>query len=311
MQFPIRNLQDNIRADDDYHQDDWSSDGDEPQSIPSFPDFVSAIEVAIVDLGGAVLPKLTWSCPKDAVWMATGNTLRCTTSDQVFLLLKCSDRVMHDISSALQDTETAAAKDTKDATSDQDNTKEMPPDAHVLALRKWYDLKQGREFRCFVVDTMLVGISQRDISRKYHEIEREEKEILARIQAFHAKHVQNTFPLPQYTYDCYVPSNSNARVKLIDFNPLGGTTSPLLFNSWEEVRGLASLEFRIIREDVALRPDTALYGVPYDFVDTSEWSALQTLLEHAGEAQSLWETMDEQRTRQQNDENINTTNTFE
>ena len=53
-------------------------------------------------MGGAVLPKLTWSAPKDAVWMTSGNTMRCSTSDEVVLLLKSSDRVAHDISEALQ-----------------------------------------------------------------------------------------------------------------------------------------------------------------------------------------------------------------
>ena len=41
---------------------------------------------SIEKLGGAVSPKLNWSCPKDAVWVATGNTHRCTNADEVHYL---------------------------------------------------------------------------------------------------------------------------------------------------------------------------------------------------------------------------------
>lgn len=44
---------------------------------------LASIEKAIDTLGGAVSPKLNWSCPKDAVWVATGNTHRCTNADEV------------------------------------------------------------------------------------------------------------------------------------------------------------------------------------------------------------------------------------
>jgi len=83
----------------------------------------------------------------------------------------------------------------------------------------------------------------------------------------------------------------------MDFNPAGGTTAPLLY-TWEELMDLesrcnkepsgtssttttAAPQMRIIRDDVAMRPDTAVYGVPYDFVDASEGSALSSLLKQA------------------------------
>ena len=38
---------------------------------PELPELEAAVHAAIFDLGGAVLPKLDWSAPKDAVFMST------------------------------------------------------------------------------------------------------------------------------------------------------------------------------------------------------------------------------------------------
>ena len=50
---------------------------------------LAAIDKAIDFLGGAISPKLNWSCPKDAVWVATGSTHRCTNADEARLLAHC------------------------------------------------------------------------------------------------------------------------------------------------------------------------------------------------------------------------------
>jgi hypothetical protein len=338
LQFPTRNKQDTIIAEDDYK--DWSTSEEDEENptttTPNFPELIDAITAAITELGGSVVPKLTWSVPKDATWVAVGNTLRCNTADQVLLLLKSSDRVAHDLEDALAqctDTDTTADPTTTNdngapltTTISPNNTNEIsndsttirttmtrPPGGHILALRKWYDLKPGREFRCFVISGRLKGISQRDVSRKYEELESEFESIKRRIEEFHSTHILvNTNSTndggggdgdiaggvsssTSFTYDCYVPSSSGSAVKIIDFNPAGGTTAPLLFE-WEELLEENSssieperedkeeeeeVEFRIIREDVAMRPDTALYGVPYDFIDYSEGSALRSLMEQA------------------------------
>ena len=213
------------------------------------------------------------------------------------------------------------------------------------------------------------------------------------------------FPQPNYTYDVYV--TTSGAVRLVDFNPMGGTTTPLLF-AWEELlpgatataglgaavsaaaqigqlgsqcqaaacqscapqqpgavaaaataaaaaaseaepddgpsylkqlrrvqalslegqqqqqqqqeeqagaaSGLAgaaaelpasggpaaaaagsiapepsaaAFDFRIIEEAVAMRPHTLAYGVPFDFVDSSEGSALDRLMQQQQAAQQL------------------------
>ena len=61
---------------------------------------------------------------------------------QVLLLLKSSDRVVHDICHAF------------------DGCPAVPgaPIAHTLALRRWVALKPQRELRCFVRQTDLIGV---------------------------------------------------------------------------------------------------------------------------------------------------------
>jgi hypothetical protein len=45
-----------------------------------------------------LVPKLNWSCPSDAVWQSIDNTLRCCSVNEIFLLLKSSDKINHDLS---------------------------------------------------------------------------------------------------------------------------------------------------------------------------------------------------------------------
>ena len=49
----------------------------------TFEDLYALIDERIAELGGAVTPKLNWSCPKDAMWITTGHTHRCTNAEEV------------------------------------------------------------------------------------------------------------------------------------------------------------------------------------------------------------------------------------
>ncbi len=68
-----------------------------PTAAPlSFPALEAALGEAIAALGGAVVPKLNWSVPRDATWV-NGGSLKCETVGDVLLLLKSSDFVLHDL----------------------------------------------------------------------------------------------------------------------------------------------------------------------------------------------------------------------
>jgi len=64
-QFPTRAAMDPLACEGDYLE--WSSDEDASGASPELPGLLelqSAVDAAIEALGGAVVPKLTWSCPK-------------------------------------------------------------------------------------------------------------------------------------------------------------------------------------------------------------------------------------------------------
>ncbi|GMH37968.1 hypothetical protein BSKO_05852 [Bryopsis sp. KO-2023] len=181
-----------------------------------FPTVMRDIQNAIEHLGGKVLPKLNWSAPTDAVWLLPNRQLQCSTAEEIVMVLKSSDRVAHDICHAFDHCPEPPA----------------PPVNYVLALRKWYSLRPESEFRCFVHGNELVGVSQRDVSQFYPQLAGREEELSQRLSDFFESDLRGRFPLSDYVFDVYVTSRS--RIRLLDFNPIGGATSPLLF-SWEDL----------------------------------------------------------------------------
>jgi hypothetical protein len=135
---------------------DWSSssschDDDGNSSVGnckeySFPELNAKIEAAIHRLGGAVLPKLNWSAPKDGTWINEG-TLKCQTAGDVYILLKSSDFVCHDLLHAF-------SKCVSEDEFQQDVTEAQDVQYH-LVLRKWCNIHVSMEFRCFVLEKSL------------------------------------------------------------------------------------------------------------------------------------------------------------
>ncbi|KAA6426686.1 MAG: cell division cycle protein [Trebouxia sp. A1-2] len=309
--LPKRSAPDSTATEDDYR--DWSdsdfSDSDDPQTASHFPEVLAEVQQAIEVLGGTIIPKLNWSCPKDATWVTATNSIKCTNADEVLLLLKSSDRVAHDICNAFDSCEGQPQQD-------------VP---YTLVLKKYYDLKPEREFRCFVQGHDLIGVSQRDVTQHFPALADEASDLEEIILEFFEEHVQHKFPDPDYTMDVYVATNRT--VRLMDFNPIGGSTAPLLFD-WDElgyggskanaaheqdanaqnghaqmsasatvISGGASaasampLDFRVLTEAIAMRPNKGAYGVPFDLVDTSQGSALSEMLEQLQEADTALTAM--------------------
>ncbi|XP_010936805.1 uncharacterized protein [Elaeis guineensis] len=241
-------------------------------TAPSFPELEAAVERSIAALGGAAFPKLNWSAPKDAAWISADGTLRCTSFVDVALLLRSSDAIAHDLSHALP--------------SCRDNERSSTT-TFYLALRKWYpSLRPEMEFRCFARHRRLVGISQREVTGFYPVLLDRHHEIQPLIEVFFAEVVKPRFGSEDYTFDVYV--TGDGRVKLLDFNPWGAFTLPLLF-SWEELEGEGfggeegrAVEFRIVESQCGLRPGLKT-AVPFDYLDTAESSGWDQFLKKADE----------------------------
>lgn len=93
-----------------------------------------------------VFVKLNNKSATDASFMVT--QLKCFTIDEIIMIIKGSQRIM----------------DNFDYENDSNN---------VLILKEWYKIDHRNEFRCFVVNNQLKGISQRylDLYENYEEDE--------------------------------------------------------------------------------------------------------------------------------------------
>lgn len=92
-------------------------------------------------MNNQLINEMFWifSCLQDATWVAPTKTLKCTCLEEVYLLLKSSDRISGDINAVKE-------------FSTHDQT--ISP---CLVLKKWRDINPCTEFRCFVVHKELIG----------------------------------------------------------------------------------------------------------------------------------------------------------
>ncbi|KAL9254219.1 Translation initiation factor eIF2 assembly protein-like protein [Drosera capensis] len=256
---------------EDFEVSEGSDDESEPApQPPCFPELEMKISKSIESLGGAVFPKLNWSSPKDSAWISSTGTLKCSSFSDIALLLRSSDSIVHDLSHAYD--------------SCTDKTLSRPQQLY-LALRKWYpSFRSEMEFRCFVRGERLVRISQREVTAYYPALVESKDNIEELILYFFLKNIDGRFKSENYTFDIYV--TTDGRVKLLDFNPWGAFTLPLLF-TWEELERLSiekddDFEFRIVESKCAVRPGLKT-AVPYDYLDTSAGSGWDQFLRNANE----------------------------
>lgn len=79
--------------------------------------------------------------------LPAGSPLKCTSPADVYMLLKSSDFVLHDL-------DRAALFEACEGGDDQQSDYELE-----LVLRKWYPVDRSRELRCFVRREKLLGAS--------------------------------------------------------------------------------------------------------------------------------------------------------
>ncbi|CAL1695946.1 unnamed protein product [Somion occarium] len=210
----------------------------------AFPELDGKIRRAISKYG-AVFPKLNFSSPRDAAWMLPASSpLRCTSPADVYLLLKSSDFVLHDIDPELvfQGVETEGALSAR------------PPYELELVLRKWYSVDHSRELRCFVRREQLIAISQRDPN--YYDFWNEagtKDKVLDAVTEFWEKNIKGKWAETNgnYTFD-FLLTRDLSRGHILDFGPYAPRTDPLLF-TYDELFDLAKqatsdskAEFRVI-----------------------------------------------------------------
>ena len=199
-----------VRPDDDSGYSDDEDDEDPAEHWRPLHDQITA---TVQELR-KVVPKLNWSAPKDATWIATTNDMECIRANDIYLLLKSSDFVTHDLEHAFEGCV---------------DTAEIP---YHLVLRKSFVLNPSLEFRCFVRDKRLIAITQREMNHFDFLFDLREK-FKAIIEDFLEDHLLPNFSDPNFAFDVYIPP-PHKKVWLIDINPWAQRTDPLLF-SWLEL----------------------------------------------------------------------------
>ncbi|XP_071960296.1 translation initiation factor eIF2 assembly protein-like [Antedon mediterranea] len=259
--------QSNRTNDEDEEDNNWTDESEETPP-PQFVEFEALVKEAIEDLDGCVFPKLNWSAPRDASWIAFGNTLKCKSLNEILLLLKSSDFITHDL--------------TRPFDCCHDNDSHTDSVQYELVLRKWYSLAQSMEFRVFVKQGAIVGISQRDFTNYFPELHNIAARLQREIQQFHSRHITAQCNLQNYVFDVYRKATNN--YLLIDFNPFGEVCDSLLF-TWEELRNrqpgnMQEDIFRYVTHQEGVKPNPySQYSVPTDIIDIASGSDPQKLFD--------------------------------
>ncbi|KAJ7134571.1 D123-domain-containing protein [Mycena epipterygia] len=216
-----------LSDDEEEDEEEDSDDGEEIRRF-AFPE-IDVLIRACIQTYGAVFPKLNFSSPKDASWILPASSpLKCTSPADVYMLLKSSDFVTHDLTP--ESVFEGCIPPTNSA-----------PYELELVLRKWYPVDRSRELRCFVRQNTLLGISQRDTN--YYDFLNDEPTragIISSVRDLWEAHIRPKWDAPQdYTFDLLL-TRDLARGHVLDFNPYAPRTDPLLF-TYDELHALSLL----------------------------------------------------------------------
>lgn len=108
-----------------------------------------------------------------------------------------------------------------------------------ICIRPYRHISKAREFRLFINDGKLVAMSQYNLIRHFRRLEGVRDAYWQMAEAF-VNEIVWLLPVKTLVIDVYITSSK--KVMIIDLNPWGKPTSPLLLNTWErdwtEVTGL-------------------------------------------------------------------------
>lgn len=106
---------------------------------------------------------------------------------------------------------------------------------------------------------------------------------LATMKRFHEHVFKQCAPLKDCCVDVHV-NGFDEKVDVLDINPYGGATLPLLYDLSEIERNAQAVarsemepQIRVVEKQGLIRPSLKL-GVPVEFYDTSTGSALEQLM---------------------------------
>ncbi|XP_043253438.1 cell division cycle protein 123 homolog isoform X2 [Colletes gigas] len=228
---------------------------------PMFQGFSRKIQ-DIIDDYGAVFIKCNWSSPSDATWVVPTKTLKCKTLEDIYLLLKSSDRIMDDLNNV------------------RNYENRGIPLKACLVLKKWQDINPCTEFRCFVIENELTAISQRDISQYHSYNESEKYNIQTDIESLFMERIKDRFLLNNYSFD--VVRNKKNETMIVDFGTLDESATDGTLFTYEELQNKINdtPEFRFIGEEIGIQPKSSNYCcIPQEISEFFQWNKSSAFLD--------------------------------
>jgi len=199
---------------------DWSTD-EEAEPVPHInpvPDLCRKIRRVIGERARkAVVPKLNWSCPSDALHFSPDASLKCMSPNEVFLLLKSSDKINHDLTYPFENCH------------DSDSTDESP--VYTVALQEFAKLAPSREFRCFIRNKQPIAICSRSTTFSDDE-EDFFDEVYEALLEFLDLQIIPKVELSSFVVDVYKKEAEGFLI--FGFSPFGLPTWSMYF-SWKEL----------------------------------------------------------------------------
>lgn len=258
IRLPPPKYEEPLHANSDNEYSDWEDENVESNPTEAFSEFHAAVEAAFQNWP-RVIVKLNFSAPKDAKWMMINNLIQCTSARDIYMLLNASDHVAHDLDMKIYDECSDSAR------------KGIPLE---VVIKKWIDdFNPALEFRIFVRNRKIVGVSQRDMNH-YQYLATLQPAIKRAIQQFNNDTLQTTeYPLRNFIMDVYIP-RPHRHVIVLDINPWSHSWDTYLFtwNELEEKDNDGDFDVRIITETnigSLARKDYSESQVPIEVVDAS------------------------------------------
>lgn len=136
----------------------------------------------------------------------------CKDITDIYQLLKASGICKEDLSChslpVFDAQPLAEATSSTDTDSSDGSSDELTATNQFLIFKKWHDIHPGTEFRCFVRNKKLIGISPRDWPQYHEYIHTQRVNIVNDIVSMFKEHIKPKFPL----YDCKI------HLSLMDWN---------------------------------------------------------------------------------------------
>lgn len=120
-----------------------------------------------------------------------------------------------------------------------------------LCVQPFRTMDVTREFRLFVRNGKLVAMSQYWLIRHFHRLERRKESYLQLATEF-IDSIAWSLPLKDLVVDVYIPTSR--KILIMDLNPWGAPTDPLMLNSWDRDWNLP-LDCHIVQPPFTLSGD--------------------------------------------------------